>query len=255
MAISIFDLFTIGIGPSSSHTVGPMRAARRFAERLAAEGVLDRTERVAGGALRLAGADRQGARHRPRRDDGARRGDAGGRRSRRGDAADRGDPARGAAGDPRPAQRSPSTRRSDLIFNRRELLPRALERHALHRLRRGGRDARRRTYFSIGGGFVRDEGEIGDGARRPRTRPSSPTPSTAARSCSRSGARRAASTIAELMLDNEQVWRSDGGIDAGLDADLARPCTPASTRGMPADGVLPGGPQGARAAPRRCTRS
>ncbi len=34
MAISIFDLFTIGIGPSSSHTVGPMRAARRFTETL-----------------------------------------------------------------------------------------------------------------------------------------------------------------------------------------------------------------------------
>ena len=35
MAVSVFDLFTIGIGPSSSHTVGPMRAARRFARRLA----------------------------------------------------------------------------------------------------------------------------------------------------------------------------------------------------------------------------
>jgi L-serine dehydratase len=34
MAISVFDMFTIGIGPSSSHTVGPMRAARRFAQRL-----------------------------------------------------------------------------------------------------------------------------------------------------------------------------------------------------------------------------
>jgi L-serine dehydratase len=34
MAISIFDLFTVGIGPSSSHTVGPMRAAKRFVERL-----------------------------------------------------------------------------------------------------------------------------------------------------------------------------------------------------------------------------
>ncbi|MDZ4115327.1 MAG: serine dehydratase beta chain, partial [Xanthomonadaceae bacterium] len=33
MAISIFDLFKIGIGPSSSHTVGPMRAAARFTSR------------------------------------------------------------------------------------------------------------------------------------------------------------------------------------------------------------------------------
>lgn len=38
MAVSVFDLFSVGIGPSSSHTVGPMRAARRFADSLAAEG-------------------------------------------------------------------------------------------------------------------------------------------------------------------------------------------------------------------------
>ncbi|MYR58162.1 L-serine ammonia-lyase, partial [Streptomyces sp. SID625] len=41
MAISVFDLFSIGIGPSSSHTVGPMRAARMFARRLRSEGVLE----------------------------------------------------------------------------------------------------------------------------------------------------------------------------------------------------------------------
>src|SRR5690625_985716 len=40
MAISIFELFKIGIGPSSSHTVGPMRAARLFAEKLAADDTL-----------------------------------------------------------------------------------------------------------------------------------------------------------------------------------------------------------------------
>ena len=40
MHISVFDIFKIGIGPSSSHTVGPMRAAKRFAERLAADGVI-----------------------------------------------------------------------------------------------------------------------------------------------------------------------------------------------------------------------
>ena len=40
MHISVFDIFKIGIGPSSSHTVGPMRAAKRFAERLVADGVI-----------------------------------------------------------------------------------------------------------------------------------------------------------------------------------------------------------------------
>ncbi len=46
MTASVFDLFRIGIGPSSSHTVGPMRAARTFAEGLEADGLLDRVARV-----------------------------------------------------------------------------------------------------------------------------------------------------------------------------------------------------------------
>ena len=46
MAVSVFDLFKIGIGPSSSHTVGPMRAARMFVLRLAHDGLLDRVARV-----------------------------------------------------------------------------------------------------------------------------------------------------------------------------------------------------------------
>ena len=46
MAVSVFDLFKIGIGPSSSHTVGPMRAARLFAQRLASEGLIERVAAV-----------------------------------------------------------------------------------------------------------------------------------------------------------------------------------------------------------------
>jgi L-serine dehydratase len=46
MAVSVFDLFKIGIGPSSSHTVGPMRAARLFGLRLQHDGLLDKTTRV-----------------------------------------------------------------------------------------------------------------------------------------------------------------------------------------------------------------
>ena len=42
MAVGVFDLFSIGIGPSSSHTVGPMRAAAVFAEELKASGDLDK---------------------------------------------------------------------------------------------------------------------------------------------------------------------------------------------------------------------
>ncbi|HSY70432.1 MAG TPA: serine dehydratase beta chain, partial [Edaphobacter sp.] len=46
MNTSLFELFKIGIGPSSSHTVGPMRAALRFARELAAKNLLEKTERI-----------------------------------------------------------------------------------------------------------------------------------------------------------------------------------------------------------------
>src|SRR6202046_616209 len=46
MAVSVFDLFKIGIGPSSSHTVGPMRAALMFAQSLERDALIDRTARV-----------------------------------------------------------------------------------------------------------------------------------------------------------------------------------------------------------------
>ncbi|WP_442975511.1 serine dehydratase beta chain, partial [Salmonella enterica] len=46
MAVSVFDLFKIGIGPSSSHTVGPMRAAKLFVQRLANDGRLEAVARV-----------------------------------------------------------------------------------------------------------------------------------------------------------------------------------------------------------------
>ena len=46
MAISVFDLFSIGIGPSSAHTVGPMRAARTFAVGLQQDGLLEKVTRV-----------------------------------------------------------------------------------------------------------------------------------------------------------------------------------------------------------------
>ncbi len=58
MAVSVFDLFKIGIGPSSSHTVGPMRAAKMFVELLDKQGLLGKTTRVCAqlyGSLGLTG--------------------------------------------------------------------------------------------------------------------------------------------------------------------------------------------------------
>jgi L-serine dehydratase len=58
MSLSVFDVFKIGIGPSSSHTMGPMNAARSFVELLAARGVLSRVTQVSAqlyGSLALTG--------------------------------------------------------------------------------------------------------------------------------------------------------------------------------------------------------
>src|SRR5688500_12847737 len=46
MNISVFDIFKIGIGPSNSHTVGPMRAAKTFAEKLAQDEAFSRTAAI-----------------------------------------------------------------------------------------------------------------------------------------------------------------------------------------------------------------
>ena len=91
MNVSAFDLFKIGIGPSSSHTVGPMIAASRFAARLVRTGALAAVRR-AGRAVRLAGRDRQGARDRQGRDAGPGRLPARPHRPGRGRAAPGADP-------------------------------------------------------------------------------------------------------------------------------------------------------------------
>ncbi|HEX8621094.1 MAG TPA: L-serine ammonia-lyase [Allosphingosinicella sp.] len=58
MVTSVFDLFKIGVGPSSSHTMGPMTAACRFVEALSQKGLIERTERIQAelyGSLALTG--------------------------------------------------------------------------------------------------------------------------------------------------------------------------------------------------------
>ena len=46
MSVSVFDIFRVGIGPSSSHTVGPMRAAVRFSKELIEKGLDAKTDRI-----------------------------------------------------------------------------------------------------------------------------------------------------------------------------------------------------------------
>ena len=80
--ISVFDLFKIGLGPSSSHTVGPMKAAAAFADALAARRRAGAGRKRARHALRLARLHRQRPRHRQGGDARPQRRAAGKRQSR-----------------------------------------------------------------------------------------------------------------------------------------------------------------------------
>ena len=189
MVCSVFDLFKIGVGPSSSHTMGPMTAACRFVEGLRADGLLERTARVEVdlyGSLALTGKGHATDRaillglsgERPDRIDP--------------DAAER-----TVASDPRDGAAQPRRHATTIDFDEaaRPALPPAraaappFERHALHRARRRRRRAgaphllfgRRRRGGRRGGG----------GAQRPARRRLGRAATATARptSCSRIAAR------------------------------------------------------------------
>ena len=156
--ISVFDLFKIGIGPSSSHTVGPMRAARSSSTGSKADGAARRVARVRAELFGSLGATGHG--HGSDKAvllglEGEAPGDGRRRRDRRAGRA-RSEPA-GRLRAARRATRSPSTRRRPGVAPARApAVP--PQRHALHaRSTRPRTRLRERTYYSVGGGFVVDE--------------------------------------------------------------------------------------------------
>ncbi|HSF40443.1 MAG TPA: L-serine ammonia-lyase [Thermoanaerobaculia bacterium] len=245
MAISTFDLFTIGIGPSSSHTVGPMRAARRFAERLEQDGLLDRT---AGVKAELFGSlAHTGKGHGT--DRAVLMGLAG--ETPEGIDPDSITPRVHAARTEKALSllgrhRVAFDEKADLLWNRKDLLP-------LHSngMRFTARDPEggvltERIYYSVGGGFVINEGASSEDHLVEDT--------TAVPFPFRSGAELLAVggehglAIWELMLENEKSWRSEEEIRAGLLAvwGAMQRCV---ERGCRQTGVLPGGLKVPRRAP------
>src|SRR3954454_22049545 len=213
MTISAFDLFKVGIGPSSSHTVGPMRAACSFAARLREEDLLSR---VAGVRCELFGSlGATGHGH-----GSVKAGELG----LEGEQPDLVDP---VAAEPRVtavraegklllAGEQPITFSvdDDVVLHRR----RRLEFHTNGMLFRAfdadGTDLRRREYYSVGGGFVLDEDETGA--------PAIVEDRTPVRYPFRTGEELLAHTratglrISDVMLANELSWRSEAEIRAGL---------------------------------------
>ena len=237
MNVSAFDLFKLGIGPSSSHTMGPMTAAHRFLARLG-DGV-DRTARVVVtlyASLALTGRGHATARavvlglagFEPRRLDP--------------DAADRVVAVVRSTGALNLAGRREIAfdEANDLLWEGRTRLPQHPNGLKFTAFDAAGEKLAERTYFSIGGGFVRDEDEMGR-----NTPPEAgalvevPYPFDSGEELLGLAAG-AGLSIAELMRANERARRTDAEIDAGLD-EIAAAMYACIDRGMRTDGVLPGG--------------
>ena len=246
MAVSVFDLFKIGIGPSSSHTVGPMRAAARFVGRWLEEaGQLEQCARLRVelfGSLALTG-----------RGHGS---DKAVLMGLEGHWPDRIDPdlipealarIRGEK-QLRLLGRHPIAfdEKSDLVFNKRQKLPFHSNGMRFIAFGADGRELAMREYYSVGGGFVVNQDEAAEDRIVADTTPL-PHPFHSGdellATCAATGL-----SIAEVMLANERVWRPDEDTREGLGAIWAamQDCV---ARGIRHGGVLPGGLKVPRRAP------
>lgn len=249
MAVSVFDLFKIGIGPSSSHTVGPMRAARMFALRLAHDGELARVARVQ--ALLYGSLGATGKGH------GSDKAVLLGLSGHEPDTVDveaipalleaiRGDTRLVLAGGHAVA----FDEKADLVFHRRETLPFHANGLRFVAFDPAGHEIANRTYYSVGGGFVVSDEVAHDGSKQKVIAPDT----TVLRHPFHSGeellaaTQREGLTIAALMRANEHHWRTDAEIDAGLMKiwSVMQACV---ARGCRTDGTLPGGFKVKRRAP------
>ncbi|MEU8343512.1 L-serine ammonia-lyase [Actinomadura meyerae] len=246
MAISVFDLFKIGIGPSSSHTGGPMAAAHRFARGLERDGLLEKTasvQVVLYGSLGLTGkghgsdkavilglegdkpelvdVDTVDGRLASIRERGALR----------------------LFGD----HDIPFAVNEHLHFERKESLPGHPNGMRFTAFDETGGELRAKVYYSVGGGFILDETAAGADRIKPDDTVLPHPFDTAAELLDR--CRETGLSISALMLENETAFgRTPAEIRAGLlDLwDVMRACV---DRGRTREGLLPGGLKVRRRAP------
>ena len=229
--ISAFELFSIGVGPSSSHTVGPMRAARDFAARLRDAGVLTGVARVTCVLYGSLGAT--GIGH------GTPDAVVAGLMGLEPETVDP-TVVRAAWGEwpddrllPLDGSTPVSFRKTDIEFAPRTRLPGHPNAMTLAARDAGGFTLAEETYYSVGGGFIRRDGEAPYVAEHPFPLQFDSAGELLA-ACDELGI-----TIAEAARRNEEALRSDVEISVGLGAiwDAMAGCVEA---GLRADGVLPG---------------
>jgi L-serine dehydratase len=236
MALSVLDIFKVGLGPSSSHTMGPMNAARAFVEDLVARGLLERTARVGAqlyGSLALTG-------HGHCTDRAVLLGLEGQR-------PDLVDP---EAIEPALARIRSSGRLElagrheiefdepmDLLWHRDQTLPRHTNGLRFTALDAAGGVLHREEFYSTGGGFVVRAADYGQPAAADAA-VTLPHPFGSARELL-DAAREAGLELHELVLANERVFRPDSETRAALLAiwSVMHGCI---ERGLRGSGLLPG---------------
>jgi L-serine dehydratase len=237
LAISTFDLFKIGIGPSSSHTVGPMRAAGLFLQAIASGNSITGVARIQVELFGSLGATGKGH--------GTDKAVILGLQGEAPETVDTDSiPVRleqvRADGvlHLQDGKRIAFDEQQDLVFHRRKVLPYHPNGMKFVALGSAGEILLERTYYSVGGGFVVNEAAAGaDRIVEDRT----PLPyrfHSAAEllaHCAGSGL-----PISQIMLQNECAWRSKAEIHDGL-LEIWHVMQACVERGCHTEGLLPGG--------------
>ncbi len=245
MAISTFELFSIGIGPSSSHTVGPMRAARRFISELHKKGKLSDIGRVKSELFGSLGQTGKGHGS----DVAVLMGLEGNRPSTL-------DP------DTVPSRMEyirsngqlclsgehviPYNEKTDLIFHRREVLPKHANGMKFNAYAKDGSLIKSAIYYSVGGGFVvNDDIDADDPFVEDNTQVKFPfnTAEELLKIVKDEGI-----SISTLMLENEKAWRTESEINTKL-LTIWQTMKGCVDRGCKREGILPGGLKVKRRAP------
>ncbi|MBB6144595.1 L-serine dehydratase [Silvibacterium bohemicum] len=255
MKTSLFDLYKVGIGPSSSHTMGPMRAARRFAEELAASKLLDRVALLRVdlyGSLALTGLGH-----------GTDRAVLLGLSGEEASAIDP------ATIEPKLAairasgmlallgqQTIPFRESEHLFFHRDQMFPPGAKTEHPNGVRFTAVDAQgtellSNIYFSIGGGFIVADAE-GAGAAPVMTTATLPFPFRSAAELLELAAEKNLA-IWQVMLANECVLRNEAEVRAGI-LHIWSVMEACIDRGIATEGILPGGLQVRRRAARLAQR-
>ncbi|SEL74789.1 L-serine dehydratase [Atopomonas hussainii] len=244
MALSVFDLFKIGIGPSSSHTVGPMLAAVRFVEGLKRDGLLSQVANVKAELYGSLGATGKGhgsdtavllglEGHYPDQVDTQRVPDY--------LAAIRSSGRLKLLGEHAIAfveKQHVLMIRKPLPYHPNGMIFRALD--------SAGVQLREREYYSVGGGFVVDDSAAG-ADRIVADTTALPLPFTTAKQLLAHCAEHKLS-ISEVMLRNESVWRSEAETRAGL-LKIWQVMQTCVDNGCRTEGIMPGGLKVKRRAP------